>query len=688
MKNYTLLIFIFTIFLLIGLFPSYYSQYPYSPAVKEKTIIYVDDSNILGPWEGTSEHPFQHIQDGINVSQDNDIVYIFNGTYNESLLIHTSITLYGEKTTLINGSYRPFIITIQSENVTLQNLMIQNSGGYPDNAGVILSSNHAIIINCTFYRTRTGIYAQNTSFHMIENCTFCNNGIGISLSSVKQVTIKDCTFGQNAIGIHYDNASDILLTTSYFHTNGRAGFFNNSHNLTLSQCNISDNSVNQGGIFLNTCSTIFITNSIFRHNGIAIRATQSEVIEIHHCTLRLNTHFAIVIDTASSQINITNCDITDGFRYGIYLAEKSTCTLSHNNIHSNILYGLYTKNSDCIIQDNYWGSLSGPSLTGFGRGNQIHMPFGRIKSYPWMTQTVLDTGANWTNNKPLLNRTILNPITRPIHFFSNDTDGDGAPDWWEIKWGYNPLVWDDHTHLDPDGDALNNIEECYTDAYGSNPFHKDIFLEIDWMKSKNPNQINKPNAELIKEAENVFEQHNITLHIDVGNYNGGEEIPYFSNFSFSDLVDVYWQYFLHYDLNNPRKGIFRYGIICDAGPDVNFPFMGWDQFDSFLISAQQISEQFPWINRSNIILEGSIHHLGHTLGLLADTYNGIDNIGTLHPLSTQWFMYRNYKSCMNYWYKYKTFSYSDGTHGPGDFDDYRHLNFGFFKNTLFHWPQG
>jgi hypothetical protein len=204
------------------------------------------------------------------------------------------------------------------------------------------------------------------------------------------------------------------------------------------------------------------------------------------------------------------------------------------------------------------------------------------------------------------------------------------------------------------------------------------------MKSKNPNQINKPNAELIKEAENVFEQHNITLHIDVGNYNGGEEIPYFSNFSFSDLVDVYWQYFLHYDLNNPRKGIFRYGIICDAGPDVNFPFMGWDQFDSFLISAQQISEQFPWINRSNIILEGSIHHLGHTLGLLADTYNGIDNVGTLHPLSTQWFMYRNYKSCMNYWYKYKTFSYSDGTHGPGDFDDYRHLNFGFFKNTLFH----
>jgi hypothetical protein len=146
-NNHTLFIIVFTFFFIITSFPSYYSQNSFSPTDIKKTIIYVDDNNILGPWNGTSEHPFQHIQDGINVSLDNDMIYIYNGTYNESLLIHTSITLYGEKTTIINGNYKPILITIHSENVTLQNLLIQNSGGYPDNAGLLLSSNHAIINN-------------------------------------------------------------------------------------------------------------------------------------------------------------------------------------------------------------------------------------------------------------------------------------------------------------------------------------------------------------------------------------------------------------------------------------------------------------------------------------------------------------------------------------------------------------
>jgi len=681
-KNHTIFITIFSTFLLIVLFPVSVPQ-ELTSAMREQTFIYVDDSNTLGPWKGTIDHPFQYIQDGINASSDNDRIYIFNGTYNESLLVNTSITLYGEKTTIINGNYKLTLITLNAEDVILQNLIIQNSGASPDNVGLILNAYHTTILNCTFYKTRTGILMQNTTFHTIENCTFYNNGFGVNLKSTEKITIKDCTFAHNAEGLICDNASDILLTTSFFHTNGRACIFHDCQNVSLIQCNISDNSVNHGGVLFNACSTMVMTNSILRHNGINLQITRSEKIEIHRCTLSFSTHFAIVIDTTSTHINITQCDINDGFRYGIYIVDKSTVTLTHNNIYSNTLYGLEIKNSHCSIQDNYWGSPHGPSLTAFGTGDRINMRLGRIKSYPWRTQPIPNIGANWTNNIPYLNRTIPNPIQRSIYFSSNDTDDDGAPDWWEKKWGYNPSVWENHSYLDPDGDALNNIEECYTDAYESDPFQKDIFLEIDWMTSKNPRHTNKPDVRLIKEAEDAFKQYDISLHIDVGEYDGGEEIPYFSNLSCSGLIDLYWHYFLHNDMNNPRKGIFHYGIICDVGPDVNFPFMGWDQLDSFLISAEQLSEQYPLMNKSQLILKASIHHLGHTLGLLADLYDGIDNLGTLRPFSIQWIMYHNYKSNMNYWYKYKTFSYSDGTHGVGDFNDYQHLNFSFFKNTFF-----
>jgi hypothetical protein len=254
----------------------------------------------------------------------------------------------------------------------------------------------------------------------------------------------------------------------------------------------------------------------------------------------------------------------------------------------------------------------------------------------------------------------------------------------EEKWGYDPFSWDDHKNLDPDNDGLNNIEECFTDKWNSSPYKKDIFLEIDWMESLDQSHSNKPPENLIKKVISIFSKQNINLHVDLGNLEGGEEIPYNTpTFSFANLRDIYCEYFLHNDINNPRKGIFHYGIICDYFPDINFPFFGWDQLDSFAISAKWLKEEIPQFDVGRLIVGAIVHHLGHSLGLLADTYGGIDNTETINPFTLQWWKYKNYKSCLNYYYKYKIFDYSDGTHGWGDFDDWSHLNFSFFKNSRF-----
>jgi len=273
-----------------------------------------------------------------------------------------------------------------------------------------------------------------------------------------------------------------------------------------------------------------------------------------------------------------------------------------------------------------------------------------------------------------------------IELPGNDADYDGVPDWWEEKWGYNKNSWDDHINLDPDEDGLNNFEECYTDQYNSNPFYKDIFLEIDWMKPLNSEDSNKPPDYLIERLIDIFLDKDINLHVDTGNLGGGEEISSYCHstyFSFGKLQDIYWDYFLHNDLNNPRKGIFHYGAICNFCPDLNFPFFGWDNLDSFAISAQWLQENYRFLTRGRIIVGAAVHHLGHTLGLTVDTYDGIDNLAASRPFTLEWLKYRNYKSCMNYFYKYKIFSYSEGTHGRGDFNDWDNLDFSFFKNSDF-----
>ena len=63
------------LFLILFLFCSL-ALYPVTMSEKSqsKSIIYVDGNNTAGPWDGTLEHPYQHIQDGVDNASAGDTV--------------------------------------------------------------------------------------------------------------------------------------------------------------------------------------------------------------------------------------------------------------------------------------------------------------------------------------------------------------------------------------------------------------------------------------------------------------------------------------------------------------------------------------------------------------------------------------------------------------------------------------
>jgi hypothetical protein len=63
-----------------------------------------------------------------------------------------------------------------------------------------------------------------------------------------------------------------------------------------------------------------------------------------------------------------------------------------------------------------------------------------------------------------------------------------------------------------------------------------------------------------------------------------------------------------------------------------------------------------------------MHETGHTLNIRAP---GCDARHSVWPWQTNYWVYANYKSCMNYRYVYRGLvDYSDGTHGENDYDDW------------------
>jgi len=296
-----------------------------------------------------------------------------------------------------------------------------------------------------------------------------------------------------------------------------------------------------------------------------------------------------------------------------------------------------------------------------------------------------------------------------------DNDSDGVPIEWEYKWGYqmlynyhgnltyyqwiyNPFVWEDHKNLDPDRDGLDNVEEYMTAQWGSDPFRKDLFIELDQME-KDPDglmvQFPEESKELIATA---YDSRNIVLHLDDGSMGGGEFIPFTKDtLNRNDLKEYYFQYFLHGDINNWRVGVFHYALnVYDAGwAGYVFDNGYTGHLDSLQISSkyhENYTIHNPIYNlrrgtlniqkqREIVYAAALMHETGHTLNIFNGNTPGCDNGKTVNPLQYDYWKYGPYKSVMNYRYIYSGMvDYSDGSRGKNDFDDWYNLDLTFFQS--------
>jgi parallel beta-helix repeat protein len=113
--------------------------------VMSKTV-YVNGSNVGDPLEnGSLEHPFDKIQEGVNNAISGDTVYVFAGTYKEHLTVNKALSLIGDgrESVLVDGEGTGNCI-YSSEDVLVSKLTVGNGS-----CGIYLSSCYGVLKEVT-----------------------------------------------------------------------------------------------------------------------------------------------------------------------------------------------------------------------------------------------------------------------------------------------------------------------------------------------------------------------------------------------------------------------------------------------------------------------------------------------------------------------------------------------------------
>jgi parallel beta-helix repeat protein len=371
--------------------------------VAEPQKIYVDDDALNDPGpndpaisdpleDGSLEHPFDTIQEGVDKSVDGDTVHVFEGTYNEEVEISNSIVLEGENnaTTTIQGSGTGSGIYMSGmSGVTIKNL---NVNGFPIGIYLFSSSNNTISGNIVSDSSRYGIYLNYHSHgNMISGNTVSTNDLGIRLYSSDKNTISENIVSSNTGGLSlHGSSNDNMIDGNIFSENSDSGMmipYNCGNNV------VRENMVSGSylGIYLyQPKSSNFISENTFTDNWIGIYLFRSANTTIYGNNVSGNQGALTVI--SSVYITISWNTISDNYG-GLHLDNSNTNQIYHNNFIDNTKHhsslGLVNTWDDGKGKGNYWSDYEGLDNDGDGVGD-TELPHRDVDSYPLMEPWEID----------------------------------------------------------------------------------------------------------------------------------------------------------------------------------------------------------------------------------------------------------------------------------------------------------
>jgi parallel beta-helix repeat protein len=162
------------------------------------------------------------IQAAINNASSGDTILVPSGTYRESLNINKSLSIIGENrtTTIIDGDGADYVISINSDNVTIESLTVTKTVSGLSGGGIRVSRSTGVIISDTqITSTNAGLTLDLSSNCAFSDSVIANNTNAVMISGSSNNVFSDNSVSDNSLGVIFSG----YLYNNFFSGNTFSG---------------------------------------------------------------------------------------------------------------------------------------------------------------------------------------------------------------------------------------------------------------------------------------------------------------------------------------------------------------------------------------------------------------------------------------------------------------------------------
>ena len=340
------------------------------------------------------------IKDAIANAKDSDTIVVKKGTYKEyNIVVDKPLTIIGENYPIIDGELRGEIITIVSDNVTVDGLFIINVGtSYTEDYAAIrvIKSKHFVIQNVVLEKLFFGIYLEKSSYGKVYHNKIIgdakeeyNSGNGIQLWYSNHIEIEHNYIAHVRDGIYLEFSDDCLIKNNVSAENLRYGLHFMFSNNDVYQDNTFEN--NGAGVAVMFSKKIKMLNNTFKENwgtasyGMLLKEINDA--EIIGNTFEENT-IGINIEGSNRIVYKNNNFINNGWAIKVRGACYTNSFIENNFLYNSFDISYNSKINDNIFNRNYWSNYTGYDLDKDGIGD---VPYRPVKLFSYIVNRTPET---------------------------------------------------------------------------------------------------------------------------------------------------------------------------------------------------------------------------------------------------------------------------------------------------------